>query len=1778
MPEPVANRYEIKKLLGKGAAGKVYLVRDKLQKGEQSALKLLETPGTRHLELMRHEFTILTKIRHPNIARVYDFGFDEKSGLWFYTSEYIEGRNIVDACAELDYADKARLFAQVFRALQHIHSRGIIHYDVKPSNIIGVADRTARLIDFGLATTGTPVSGAMRGTIGYAAPEVVRGELGDPRSDLYSLGVVFYEALAGKRPFEDESVFEVLRAQATLEPEPPRKFDGSVPPELERIVLRLLEREADSRYYTANEVNRALSHTMGITLEEETVETAMAYLLGGGFVGREGELSKFRALIDSLREDFKSPPVWFITGETGIGKSRLLREVGYHAQINGIVFIQTLCAVNESRPFGPFADAAGLVTAIAPDRTLKIHKDAVNLLTGGAVKTKKLNRERAIHEAARFLVETSKLQPIVIAIDNIDEANEDTLSLLEHIARLEWIEQQEKQAPALLMICACNTESVSGKENLKFTERMKESGTLERINLEPFSRETARELLAAMVGREKLPKHFVDSILDAAGGNPLIIEQTALQLFETGLIFYEAGKWRTGAGFTDVQIPTAGDEVIKKRFSLLGENERAIVEALACIGRRADFQMIQSVSVMPGDLCVQAINLLTSQKTISTDDEGKYTFSSGHASQIILGLTPERHRKAIHERIYKYLEKEKGDVLERAFHAHWADIEKDKLIPLLWEAAKRADDLASGSESISFYEILIERLPPHTEDWFKAVGALARHYWAQARLEEAKNRAEEAMHDSLWQYPRPAMSIIAVHNTVQLRLGKPAEAEKLLQTAEKKLAPEALKDLEGGILDEYGHVAYFRGDMEKARKLWLKARAAFESGGDTKKANSIDTYIAHLEYHLAQYDDAIKRATDLLHRKDAEEFHAPMYNLLGSVYQDMGKPSKALGYFRKSLRESEKRGHLIRIGDANANIGGVHRFLGDFDKALDAYTAAKRLSQISGDDTNLASIMTSIGHVHFTLGNTREALSSYEDALRVAKRSSIPPNIIHALAACASVHSSTGNTREALESFNEALRMAEEANEKSFALLIHCEKAGIFSALCGDMPLAESELEKAASLVGSEKGKTLGIVRQQSAKLDLLKNRTDEALASIRKAEKLGMRGSISTDIKLTKAEILLQKGNTAEAGKLAASMINKKMGADEKTRLALIAAKCELELGNASHAGEQAAKALRLSGQTEHLIMNFDAALTAARCALAEDNETLARQYVGEAEKVFDRIAAALPENYDRQNLRASPPYNELDALIEEEGISAPAHPEPAPAKADAALEKEILEVAGVDERVLAREGLALLGMVSRLASAELDVQKILNLALGMVLDLTQAERGFIILVDEGGNLKHLAARNIRDEEITSPEYQTSHTMVREVLKTGASRLVRDTSLDESLRNAKSVVDLQLHSVLAVPIAHRDRAIGIVYLDSTSPAGTFAEADLFLVEAFAERIAPIIDRAIEQAGRDARLRSLEKEVRSRYAYTNIVGRSKPMRELYRVLDSITDTDLTVNIYGETGTGKELVAKALHYNSGRKKGPFISINCAAMTESLLEGELFGHVKGAFTGAISDKAGLIESANEGTLFLDEVGSMPPSMQAKLLRVIEEREVRRIGASIPHSMNIRLVCSTNIPLEQLVENGTFREDLYYRINVVRIELPPLRERTEDLPILVQHFMKEFAEKMNSDEKQIDRDALARLLEYDYPGNVRQLRNIIQQVFVTSGERITAKDIDKILKVEERPPQTQTAAARELSIEEYMKEFVLTNQTRYGETELAGKLGISRKHLWQKRKEWQMPRPKP
>jgi len=333
-----------------------------------------------------------------------------------------------------------------------------------------------------------------------------------------------------------------------------------------------------------------------------------------------------------------------------------------------------------------------------------------------------------------------------------------------------------------------------------------------------------------------------------------------------------------------------------------------------------------------------------------------------------------------------------------------------------------------------------------------------------------------------------------------------------------------------------------------------------------------------------------------------------------------------------------------------------------------------------------------------------------------------------------------------------------------------------------------------------------------------------------------------------------------------------------------------------------------------------------------------------------------------------------------------------------------------------------------------------------------------------------------------------------------------------------------------------------------------------------------IISRALHEKARDHELKYRREEMEKNFDFGNIIGRSKPMKEIFHLVKQIADSKSTALIMGESGTGKELISRAIHYNSNRKNYPFVTINCAAIPETLIESELFGHEKGAFTNAIERKLGRFEVAHQGTLFLDEIGELSLATQAKILRFLEEREFNRVGGSKTIKVDVRLITATNKDLNQLIKKGGFREDLYYRINVVPIVIPPLRERREDIPILIDHFISKFGTENNKNMKGINKDALELLMRYEWPGNVRELENLIERVIaLTSNEYIhlnelplSFKNIPKMNGLKESVLNGKVSFIQ--AEEEFEREVILDalKKTNYIQSHAAEILGISRRIL--------------
>ncbi len=408
------------------------------------------------------------------------------------------------------------------------------------------------------------------------------------------------------------------------------------------------------------------------------------------------------------------------------------------------------------------------------------------------------------------------------------------------------------------------------------------------------------------------------------------------------------------------------------------------------------------------------------------------------------------------------------------------------------------------------------------------------------------------------------------------------------------------------------------------------------------------------------------------------------------------------------------------------------------------------------------------------------------------------------------------------------------------------------------------------------------------------------------------------------------------------------------------------------------------------------------------------------------------------------------------------------------------------------------LLNLGKRVLS-ESDLDQVLTIAIDEAIEITGAERGLIILFDEDGGTLFQTARKLKKEDLDHPRFEVSRTIIERVKASGETIFLENALQDRPLKNSKSASRLGILSVICLPLYRDGEIFGVIYLDIRSIGRAFGREDCRFVEMFADFFSLAAHSALESRKLQSRVSELESELRSKYDFEAIIGHDPRMMKILELVTRIADTDATILIRGASGTGKELIAQALHTHSSRKEKPFVPVNCGALPETLIESELFGYVAGAFTGAVRDKPGWFERAEGGSIFLDEISELAPELQVRLLRILQTGEYSRLGSTEIRYCDVRIIAATNRDLAELMKGGKFREDLFYRLNVIDIELPALHERKGDIIVLARHFVARFCRQHYKEEMQLSPRAESCLLAYDFPGNIRELENIIRRAVV-------------------------------------------------------------------------------
>jgi transcriptional regulator with GAF, ATPase, and Fis domain len=451
-------------------------------------------------------------------------------------------------------------------------------------------------------------------------------------------------------------------------------------------------------------------------------------------------------------------------------------------------------------------------------------------------------------------------------------------------------------------------------------------------------------------------------------------------------------------------------------------------------------------------------------------------------------------------------------------------------------------------------------------------------------------------------------------------------------------------------------------------------------------------------------------------------------------------------------------------------------------------------------------------------------------------------------------------------------------------------------------------------------------------------------------------------------------------------------------------------------------------------------------------------------------------------------------------------------------------------------------------------DLPALLDQLLDVVIQVTTADKGFIVLMESGDPVVKVA-RNLRRETISDAVSHLSDSILAKVVESRKPIIVSDALSDAQFKNALSVMNLKLTSVMCVPLLERGNLIGVIYVGNDNVRQLFDEAHLELLTIFAAQASLLVRNALLVNELQLDNRSLQERI-ERMRFGEILGSSPAMQEVFRKVQKVASTDITVLVTGETGTGKELIAREIHNRSPRAKGPFVSINCGAIPENLLESELFGHVRGAFTGAVANKAGRFQAANKGTLFLDEIGEMPLQLQVKILRALQDRAVSRVGDTSTDPVDIRVVAATNRELEAEIKAGRFREDLYYRLNVVHLLLPPLRDRGDDIVVLARYMLSRYAPEYGNKVRGFTPSAIAAVKRHRWSGNIRELENRIKKAVVLADKALLGPE-DLGINPDELPPILPLTEAREKWQREYINEVLGLNAGN--RTKTARDLGV-------------------
>ena len=1323
-----------------------------------------------------------------------------------------------------------------------------------------------------------------------------------------------------------------------------------------------------------------------------------------------------------------------------------------------------------------------------------------------------------VGEAVELALEAAAAGPLILLLDDVDRGGLTGPAVFSGIARaLEFARLTGEVVPPVALIGAA------------------QSGALEEVGVEalildvevgPMNRRDLGRFLALQFTSEPLPDALMDDLWAVAHGNPRWAGELAAWMLQAGVARIIGGRWELDARRRRATgLPKTMEQAVRGALAPLGDVERTILAVLAATGAptRLD-RLATAAGQTPWDADAAVEHLV---------ERGYARFEPIGRSFLPVVDSPS---------LQQLVREELGDERWAATHGALLDAMGDP------EASARRHPA-----EVTLHAFAAGRLD------------LARR-WALEGVRELVDRCEFERADKVAEVARAAGCDPV---EVALLLVRIATLTGHYQDGIKRL----WATLDAGALDGAG----------RARLLEALAELYFRKG-EYKESLGI------LDGAATLADDAGRRRIGALQAR---------------VHMYRGDFDEALAAGEAANVDDDLE-PCSRFRGLNI-IGLVHSYQGDFERAEDALLEARSGLALCGERMDQAFVLNSLGFLYQKKKAYDEAERHYRESRDVARTAGSAERTNVAGMNLSVLLQERGRYAEAIEQYRETLRQAYRIEDSSLLMRIQSNLGNIHRYL-GILDGAREWAERSLAIAHRTRTRLMiGINGILLGEIDLLAGRSREALDRTREAlatfEELGVLDE-TVECLIDLAACHLELGESGEA--LVRARAAEQQSRDGRLpnhllRTLLVLARIGLEAGDAApdldveEILDEARGLLDAAGTPELAWRTY---LLGAR-DVVERRRGIPDTALTLMEAALQDLTASVPEAYRRAFFARR---DRAMLKTEMERVRT----------ASTALGRTMVVGAGqlVGPGASSAEDLrltrSLLEMNRHLADVT-DLEQILEIFIDTMIPLVDAERGFVLLRGED-RFSVVVARNLDGDAVRRSKAKISRSIADRVLESGKPLVLEDAVEDEYFSTKESVLALRVRSIACLPLTGHQGVVGAIYLDNRFQPGLFSERVVGILDIFARQAALAIENALlHERNREMleQLTSSNREVErlnkrlqeenqaqklvldetreelgrrqnaleERFHFDRIVGQSQPIRTLFQAMERVARTDVSVLILGESGTGKELVARALHYNGPRAAAPFIAVNCGALPDNLLESELFGHERGAFTGAVTQHKGMFTAADKGTLFMDEVGDMSVAMQAKLLRALQEGEFVPVGATASVHADVRIITATNRDLEAMVRAGSFREDLYYRLNVVRIVVPPLRRRTEDIPLLVDRFLSTYSERHDLETPvRIDDQALKAMMLYSWPGNVRELQSTVwtAAVFAEDGV-ITITSLEARPEVlapirsgEDMPVAMDIINLRDLE-QRALREAL--RRTAGNKARAAKLLGISRRALYNK-----------